>query len=271
MIVGIHGLPKAQLFENVHSDAVPWSLHWPVPPSPSSPFTMTRTTPGHFLITWTCCVSNILTSSIPLQPQPSTPPTFSCQFRVPLSPSLAKARRIQLPEFYMPRVLLEKIIQPGRLEPLSVTGPQGQLGFQCYWTTCSSTVNDGSRDAYTVHGIIFKSSVQFSHSVVSDSLRPHEPQRTRPSCPSPTPRVHPNPCPLSRWCHPTISSSVIPYPPALNLPSIRVFSNESALCIRWPKYWSFSFNISPSSEHPGPLLLLWYYYYYYSSTSHHQP
>ena len=51
-------------------------------------------------------------------------------------------------------------------------------------------------------------SVQFS-SVVSDSLRPHEPQHTRPPCPSPTPRVHPNPCPLSQWCHPTISSSVV--------------------------------------------------------------
>ena len=55
------------------------------------------------------------------------------------------------------------------------------------------------------------SSVQFSHSVVSDSLRPHELQHTRPPCPSPTPGVHPNPCPLSWWCHPTISSSVIPF------------------------------------------------------------
>ena len=54
-------------------------------------------------------------------------------------------------------------------------------------------------------------SVQFSHSVVSNSLRPHEPQHARPPCPSPTPRVHPNPCPLSQWCHPTISSSVIPF------------------------------------------------------------
>ena len=53
------------------------------------------------------------------------------------------------------------------------------------------------------------SSVQFRRSVVSDSLRPHEPQHARPPCPSPTPRVHPNPCPLSRWCHPTISSSVV--------------------------------------------------------------
>ena len=49
--------------------------------------------------------------------------------------------------------------------------------------------------------------------------------------------------------HPLLS----PSPPALNLSSIRVFSNESALCIRWPKYWSFSFNISPSNEHPVPI------------------
>ena len=52
-------------------------------------------------------------------------------------------------------------------------------------------------------------SVQFSHSVVSNSLRPHELQHTRPPCPSPTAGVYPNPCPLSWWCHPTISSSVI--------------------------------------------------------------
>ena len=49
------------------------------------------------------------------------------------------------------------------------------------------------------------------HSVMSDSLRPHEPQHARPPCPSPTPRVHPNPCPSSQWCHPTISSSVVPF------------------------------------------------------------
>ena len=55
------------------------------------------------------------------------------------------------------------------------------------------------------------SSVQFSHSVVSDSLRPHEPQHARPCCSSPTPRVHPNICPSNWWCHPTISSSVVPF------------------------------------------------------------
>ena len=54
-------------------------------------------------------------------------------------------------------------------------------------------------------------SVQFSHSVVSDSLRPHEPQHARPPCPSPTPGVYSNSCPLSQWCHPTISSSVVPF------------------------------------------------------------
>jgi len=52
---------------------------------------------------------------------------------------------------------------------------------------------------------------QFSSSVVSDSLRPHELQRARPACPSPTPRVHPNSCPSSRWSHPAISSSVVPF------------------------------------------------------------
>ena len=54
-------------------------------------------------------------------------------------------------------------------------------------------------------------SVQFSYSVMSDSLWPHEPQHSRPPCPSPTPRVYPNSCPLSRWCHPIISSSVVPF------------------------------------------------------------
>ena len=60
-------------------------------------------------------------------------------------------------------------------------------------------------------GLVLTVSVQFSHSLVSESLWPHEPQHTRPSCPSPTPGVYPNPCPLSQWCHPTISSSVIPF------------------------------------------------------------
>ena len=59
--------------------------------------------------------------------------------------------------------------------------------------------------------IPYLSSVQFSHSVLSDSLRPHGLQHARLLCSSPTPRVYPNSCPLSQWCHPTISPSVIPF------------------------------------------------------------
>ena len=95
------------------------------------------------------------------------------------------------------------------------------------------------------------SSVQFSRSVVSDSLRSHGLQHARPPCPSPTPRVHSNSCSLSQRCHPTISSSCPLLLPPSVFPSIRVFSSESALRIRWPKYWSFSLSICPSNEHPG--------------------
>ena len=98
-------------------------------------------------------------------------------------------------------------------------------------------------------------SVQFSRSVMSDSLRPHESQHARPPCPSPTPSLW---CPSLRLtsiesvipsshlilCHPLLLLPPIP-------PSIRVFSNESALRMRWPKYWSFSFSIIPSKEIPG--------------------
>ena len=89
----------------------------------------------------------------------------------------------------------------------------------------------------------------FSCSVMSDSLRPHGLQHARPPCPSPTPGACSNSCPLSQWCHPTILSSVIS-PPSI-FPSIRVFSIESVLHIRWTKYQSFSFSISPSNEYSG--------------------
>ena len=98
---------------------------------------------------------------------------------------------------------------------------------------------------------ISHSSVQFSHSVMSDSLRLHELQHTRPPCPSPTPSP-PKPMSIESvmtsnhliLCHPLLLLPTIPL-------SIRVFSNESAFCIRWPKYWSSSSNISPTNEHPG--------------------
>ena len=95
-------------------------------------------------------------------------------------------------------------------------------------------------------------SVQFSSVAQScPTLWPHGLQHTRPPCPSLTPRVYSNSCPLSQWYHPTFSSSVPPSAHASIFPSIRVFSNESVLCIRWPKYWSFSFSISPSNEYSG--------------------
>ena len=88
---------------------------------------------------------------------------------------------------------------------------------------------------------------------MSDSLPTHESQHARPPCPSPTPRVHSPRLTSIKSVMP--SSHLILCRPLLLLPSIppsiRVFSNESTLHMRWPKYWSFSFNISSSSEHPG--------------------
>ena len=95
------------------------------------------------------------------------------------------------------------------------------------------------------------SSVQFSHSVTSDSLQPHGLQYAMPPCPSPMPRVYPN----SSIESVMPSNHLILSRPLLLLPSIfptiRVFSNESALRIRWPKCCTFSFSISPSNEHSG--------------------
>ena len=89
-------------------------------------------------------------------------------------------------------------VQPTRRKRLTVyrMNKQAEIlkGFRC------------SKSQYT-----WRKSVQFSCSVVSDSLRPHELQHARPPCASPTPGVHPNSCPLSWWCHPTISSSVVPF------------------------------------------------------------
>ena len=93
---------------------------------------------------------------------------------------------------------------------------------------------------------------QISGSVVSNSLRPHESQHARPPCPSPTPGVHSDSCPLNQWwpprhlilCHPLLLLPPVP-------PSIRVFSNESALRMRWPKYWSFSSASFPPKKSQG--------------------
>ena len=75
--------------------------------------------------------------------------------------------------------------------------------------------------------------VQFSHSVMSNSLRSHESQHSRPPCPSPSPGVHSDSCPSSQWCHPAISSSVIPFSSCLQSLPASVFSNESTLGMKW--------------------------------------
>ena len=93
-------------------------------------------------------------------------------------------------------------------------------------------------------------SVRFSCPVESDSLQLHESQHARPPCPLPTPGAYSNSCPLSRWCHPAISSSIIPLSSHLqSFPASGSFPNESVLCIKWPKYWSFNLSISPSNEY----------------------
>ena len=112
------------------------------------------------------------------------------------------------------------------------------------------------RRCWNKGGAVKRQWVQFSsvaQSVVSSSLPLHGLQHARPPCPSPTPRIYSNSCPLSRWCHPTISSSVVRsllLPPSI-FSSIRVFSNELVLRIQWPKDQSFSFTISPSNEYSG--------------------
>ena len=93
---------------------------------------------------------------------------------------------------------------------------------------------------------------EFGHSVVSNSLRLHGLQHVRLPCPSSAPAAYSNSCPSSRWCHPTISSSVIPFSSCLqSFPASESFQMSQLFHIRWPKYWSFSFSISPSNEYSG--------------------
>ena len=82
---------------------------------------------------------------------------------------------------------------------------------------------------------------------MSNSLQPHGLQHARLPCPSPTLRTCSNSWPSSRWCHPTITSSVIPFSSCLQC----FPASGSVLCSRWPKYWSFSFIISPSNDYSG--------------------
>ena len=89
---------------------------------------------------------------------------------------------------------------------------------------------------------------------MSDSLRSHKPQHARPPCPSPTARVYPDSCPLSQWCHPTISSSVIPFSSCpQSFPASESFQRGQLFVSGGRSIGVFSFNISPSNEHPRPI------------------
>ena len=96
----------------------------------------------------------------------------------------------------------------------------------CTWTTICSLVSSASKNTLSSLTLpaLWSSAVQFSHSLVPDSLWPHGLQHFRPPCPSPTPGVYSNSCPLSRWCHLAISSSVIPFSSHLqSFPASRFF------------------------------------------------
>ena len=93
----------------------------------------------------------------------------------------------------------------------------------------------------------------FSRSVMSNSLRPRGLQHTRLPHPSPSLGVYSNSSPFSWWCHPTISSSDVPFSSYLQSFQHQRLFKRVALCIRWPKYWSLSFSISPSNEYSGLL------------------
>ena len=97
----------------------------------------------------------------------------------------------------------------------------------------------------------FQQRVQFSCSVVSDSLWPQGLQHARPPCPSPTPGIYSDSWSLSWWYHPTISSSVVPFSSRLQSFLASESFHESVLRLRWPKYCSFSFSIRSSNEYSG--------------------
>ena len=113
----------------------------------------------------------------------------------------------------------------------------------CFYWLIGRTMN-----AFLGFSTTALSSVQFSRSVVSDSLPPHELQHARPPCPLPTPRVLSDSRPSNQWCHAAISSSVVPFSSCpQSLPASESFP-MSQLFTRWPKYWTFSFSIIPSKE-----------------------
>ena len=134
-------------------------------------------------------------------------------------------------------------------------------GRHLHWVTIDGTKTQYLRfSKFKINNLLYTggscshtfSSVQFSDSVMSDSLQPHEPQHARPPCPPPTPGAYSNSLstePLMPFSHLSLCHPLLILPSIF--PSMRVFSSESVLCIRWPKYWSFSFSISPSNGYSG--------------------
>ena len=133
--------------------------------------------------------------------------------------------------------------------------PSRCVGGNVNWCGCCGEQDDScskNRNTMWPSRSLCRCSGQFSGSVVSDSLRPHESLHARPPCPLPSPGVHPDSCPSSRWCHPAISSWVVPFFSCPQSPQAsESFPNESTLLMRWPKYWSFIFSIIASKEIPG--------------------
>ena len=153
-------------------------------------------------------------------------------------------------DYSLPASSVHSILQERILEWIAIPFSR-ESSWSRDWTWVSCMAGRFFTIWVTKQAIQF-SSLQFSHSVMSDIWRPHGLQHARLPCPSPTPRDYSNSCPLSPWC--PSNHLILCYPlllPPSIIPSIRVFSSESVLCIRWPKDWSFSFSISPSKDYSG--------------------
>ena len=104
----------------------------------------------------------------------------------------------------------EDSLEKEMANPLQYSCLRNPMDRGASWTIVHGVTKESDTTYWLKNNVIF-SSVQFSRSVVSDSLRPHESQHARPPCPSPTPGVHSDSCPSSQWCHPAIASSVVPF------------------------------------------------------------
>ena len=142
-----------------------------------------------------------------------------------------------------------------KLRPRQGHNPASRVSYQIPWDrTCSLSLAmikpHCTLAPFNSQKII--TSVHFSHSVMSDSLRSHAPQHARPPCPSPTPGVQPNQCPSSWWRHPTVSSSVLLFCSGpQSFPASGSFQMSQLFPSGGQSIGVFSFNISPSNEHPG--------------------